>query len=129
MDYGFKHDDKVFTPNATTGVDAQTSDERNKEIERREIEWLRTSPERGVFLYVSHPKGLDGFSTRVANIHTWLGTVVSTGPTLLGPKAYVGFGHNSYRRSVDCRIFGVRYVGWYYESSGDYCRLRKAKRQ
>ena len=31
------------------------------------------------------------------------------------------------KRSVECQIYGVRYVGWYYETAGDYCRLRRAK--
>lgn len=32
-------------------------------------------------------------------------------------------------QAVTCRIFGVLYHGWYMESSGDYCRLKKAKKQ
>lgn len=63
-----------------------------------------------------------------AKITTFLGTEVATG-VCIGSKAQVGFGFHTYRRSVDCRIFGVRYVGWFMESSGDYCRLRKAKVQ
>lgn len=128
MDYGFTHAGRTFTPNATTGIDPAESEARNKAIEAQELDWLRSHPERGLFLYVSHPKNLDGFATRVCNIHTWLGTVVSSDAEL-GPRSYVGFGFNTWRRSVRCRIFGVRYVGWYYESSGDYCRLRKAKKQ
>ena len=127
--YEFIHEGRAFTPAGDPPVptDKDASDARNRETERREIEWLKTAPDR-VFLYVSHPKGIDGFSTRVANVHTWLGTVVSS-DTVLGSRAYVGFGFNSWRRSVSCRIFGVRYVGWYFESSGQYCRLKKAKRQ
>lgn len=127
MTYDFNHQGKAFNPDGTTPVvESQGStDARNQETERKELDWLRTGPDK-VFLYVTHPRGLDGFSTRVASITTWLGTVVSSG-TVLGPKAYVGFGFNSYRRSVTCSIFGIKYVGWYYESSGQYCRLRKAK--
>lgn len=90
-----------------------------------EIEWLRTAP-ANVFLYVT---------TRTSDLHlwhvtTWLGTDIAT-EVLIGGKCHTGgiAGRNSFKRSVDCRIFGVRYVGWFYESAGDYCRLRKAKRQ
>lgn len=137
MNYGFNHQGRSFFPDGATPVaetQAQT-DARNRETEAHEIEWLKTHPEK-VFLYiqllarqrdnVSSISGAAGF----ARVHTWLGTT-------LDPNAYVGpsrefpcFGpFPSRRRSVECVIFGARYVGWYFESSGDYCRLRKAKRQ
>ena len=62
------------------------------------------------------------------SIHTFLGTPVAT-HIVIGRKRHMGFGFKSYRRAVDCRIFGTRYVGWFMESSGDYCKLRKAKVQ
>jgi len=119
----------------------------NRWREEREIEWLRTAPDR-VFLYVAKvdtteetyqdalAKGWTPETTKRENwashrweIRTWLGTRVSDGRALIGSRRSIGFGYHSYRRAVDCRIFGVRYVGWYMESSGDYCRLRKSKVQ
>jgi hypothetical protein len=136
MDYGFAHEGKVFTPNGTVGVPVQDNDARNREQEKAEIEWLKTAPEK-LFLYVREPKR-DKYE-RLGNGHwgepeyryaitTWLGTVVSSA-CAVGDRANVGFGFHTYRRSVDCTIFGTRYVGWYLESSGQYCRLRKAKVQ
>lgn len=104
-------------------------DARNREIEAREIVWLRTGPDR-VFLYVKEPPDRDN-DPRAWYIQTWLGTVVSDARAEVGPsRSLPCFGpFPSKRRSIVCRIFGTRYVGWYFESSGDYCRLRKSKRQ
>lgn len=63
-----------------------------------------------------------------AQIQTWLGTPIAT-HVRIGPRRAMGFGYHSYRRPVSCRLYGVLYHGWYMESSGDYCRLTKAKRQ
>lgn len=130
---------------ATTDV---STDVRNRITEARQIEWLKTAPDR-VFLYVSQvdtteqtyqsalAKGWTSETTDRKNwqshrweIKTWMGTSVAT-HVYIGRKVNVGgiAGRHAFKRSVDCRIFGVRYVGWYYESAGDYCRLRKAKRQ
>lgn len=68
-------------------------------------------------------------SERDATIGTWLGTPIATHVRIGRSVKFPGFGCGSVRRSVDCRIYGVRYVGWYFESAGDYCRLRKSKRQ
>lgn len=121
-DYAFVHEGKAYTPNQTA-VDAATADERNKALEASELEWLRTGPDR-LFLYVGYA------DKRPATIQTWLGTVVSTS-ALFGPVSrFACFGpFPSERQSIDCRIFGVRYVGWYFKSSGQYCRLRKSKVQ
>ena len=118
MGYAIEHEGKQFTPEGIVTEDGRTTEERNRETERKEIEWLRTGPER-VFLYVSENPW---------RITTWLGTRVSTQESI-GPKVYVGFGHNTYRRAVRCQIFGVLYHGWYMESSGSYCRLKRAKKQ
>jgi len=61
-----------------------------------------------------------------AKIQTFLGTDVATN-VVIGSQVHGGFGFNTYRRSVTCRIFGVKYVGWFHESSGDYCRLKESK--
>ena len=121
MAYAFEHEGSAFVPNGKVNI--SNVDEHNREQERIEIEWLRTHPDR-VFLYV---KPADP-QRENHSIQTWLGTDVAT-EVKLGQKARNGFGFHSYRRSVTCLIFGVRYVGWFMQSSGDYCRLRKAKRQ
>ena len=130
MEYAFQFQNKTFTPDGSTDAIADV-DAHNKQVEAAEIEWLKTHPDR-VFLYVRHVPALmmDGHVIRTPYdaITTWLGTDVSSRVSL-GGRVNVGFGFHTYRRSVDCRIFGVRYVGWYMESSGNYCRLRKAKRQ
>ncbi len=122
MEYAFRFDNHgTFTPSGRQEISDENA--HNKELERIEVEWLKTGPERA-FLYVSNIPG----SPYPKSITTWLGTVVSESADF-GSRVNVGFGFHTYRRSVDCMIFGVRYVGWYMESSGQYCRLRKAKRQ
>ena len=121
-DYIFMFHGQSFTPNGKTDamLDPDSAHQRNLETERKEIEWLKTGPDN-VFLYVKDDPW---------RITTWLGTAVATHVTV-GRSVYVGgiAGRYARKRSVDCRIFGVRYTGWYYESAGDYCRLKKAKRQ
>jgi bacteriorhodopsin len=135
-DYGFTHEGKVFTPNGMTGINPEENDARNAEAQSAEIAWLKTGPDK-VFLYVWLPKE---YHTRTYNdrynscplaiVQTWLGTAV-TEAFRIGRSVPVGgiAGRYAHKRSVDCRIFGTRYVGWYYESSGNYCRLKKAKVQ
>ena len=140
MDYAFQHEGKVFIPDGrahslentldltgTAAVDAH-----NREQEQAEIAMLKTHPDRA-FLYVKEkllsPSSWDMAqnSERIA-VTTWLGTAVSD-HCWIGPRRAMGFGFHSYRRAISARIFGVTYHGWYFESTGNYCRLRKAKRQ
>lgn len=95
-------------------------------FESREIESLKAHPDR-VVLYVGSQTMPDIGLRDMPCITTWLGTIVSQW-CKMGPRVYVGW-NGAYRRYINCRIFGVRYVGWYMESSGNYCRLRKAKVQ
>ena len=151
----------------------QAETETNREIERKEIAWLHTVPDK-VFLYVTMPTAgrhiymgsrLTNDAVSWANgdyvagccrtaqkmhamkcpvcqkltsetlgkgvdITTWLGTPVAT-HVYVGPAKPTGgiTRRWSQKRAVDCRINGVRYVGWFYQTSGDYCRLKKAKIQ
>lgn len=147
MSYAFVHEGKAYGPSGRiedvegTPLEAKDAATYNKALEANEIEWLKTAPDK-VMLYVKvgmlrDPNKLgsrltDGSMARAngdeVSIQTWLGTKVST-HEWLGPKRHIGFGFSTYRRAVSCRIFGVLYHGWFYQSSGDYCRLRKAKVQ
>jgi hypothetical protein len=133
MAYEFLHEGNAYTPDGDQprATDQTDVDARNREIEAGELDWLRTGPDR-VFLYVGPLTpfaGRIGHTTCTGQIQTWLGTALCT--AAIGPaRKFRCWGYwPSVRRSVDCRIFGVRYVGWYMESSGSYCRLRKARRQ
>jgi len=117
MNYAFQHQDTCYGPNGRLDIDAAKADDYNKAQEQVELDWLKTSPDK-VFLYV----GANGHLT------TWLGTVIST-EVQMGARAYVGFDRYTYRRPLTALIFGTLYHGWYMESSGNYCRLKKAKRQ
>ena len=119
--YALEFQGAAFTPEGKQPIPDVKA--HNQEVERQEIEWLKTGPDK-VLLYVH----FTATELERPNIHTWLGTVVST-HCYIGPRRQMGFGRHTYRRGVTCRIFGVLYHGWYMESSGDYCRLRKAKRQ
>ena|SRR3990167_3112966 len=131
MSYAFVHKGKAFGPRGIikdvegTPLEATEAGEYNKAVEAQELAWLKSGPEK-VVLYVRHP---DQGSWAIT---TWLDTVVSEG-AVFGPKQVMGFQScyrsGSYRRSVSCRIFGTLYHGWFYESSGDYCRLKRAKVQ
>lgn len=129
MAYLIEHNGKVYSPDGVVTLpDGMTVDDINKQNEKRELEWLAAHPER-VFLYMESFKD-SGIGTR------W-GVTTQHGSTLLDSNAIVGppykcraFGSfPSVRRSVRCTIFGRWYYGTYYESSGDYCRLKRAKRQ
>jgi hypothetical protein len=132
--YALEFQGSAFTPDGKQPIPDMKA--HNQEMEKLEIEWLKTGPDN-VFLYVHLPKYVTPFmacgpntATELErpNIHTLLGTVVST-YCYIGPRRQIGFGRHTYRRGVTARIFGVLYHGWYMESSGDYCRLRKARRQ
>lgn len=124
--YAFTFQDTPYTPSGPLRdshgafLPASEVDAYNRSVESQEIARLKTHPAH-VFLYVRQ-------SGTNWQIRTWLGTVLDS-HVHIGPRRYIGFGHGTYRRPVTCCIFGALYHGWYMESSGDYCRLRKAKRQ
>ena len=118
MSYAFTYQDKVYFPNGLAPIPVDDVETRNRATEAQEIAQLKQAPERA-FLYVGK-----------AGITTWLGTVLDASPVFGARVTIRGFnGSYSTRRAATCCLFGVRYVGIYCESSGDYCRLRKAKVQ
>lgn len=132
--YGFNFEGAVFTPDGRTDTAPSETDRQNKEIEAAEIEDIKKGPDR-LFLYVGHkpmegdPAKVYGVGQEYWTVQTWLGTFL--GWACMGPKCqFPCFGRfPSVRRAVTVRIFGTLYHGWYFDSSGDYCRLKKAKRQ
>lgn len=95
--------------------DARISNEERATLEV--YEFLAAPPER-YFLYINTEKGL------ATNF-----TGATLGRVQLGPKYEVpAFGRPSVRRSVHVwAINGREYVGTYYESSGDYARVKIKK--
>lgn len=133
MSYAVEFNGRVFTPDgeiraASIGAATPSIAELNREHDAREVEALKRHPER-VFLYVkidqSRPVGMRLAS---AKLITWMGTVVCERPHIGHSVAqWIGARFVGTKRSVEATIFGQRYYGWYYESSGGYCRLKRAK--
>lgn len=128
----------AFTPDGKL-PDGVNVTEHNKQVEARELEWLKTGPEK-VFLYVKaagsnrvrfNRRGRSGERNQSHGpytVHTWLGTVLDP-QARIGSEVFSNLDFWTHKRAITCTIFGVRYFGWFYESSGDYCRLKKAKHQ
>jgi len=134
--YAIEQNGQAFTPAGREPIaDVET---HNQKLEREQLEALKAHPEH-VFLYVKvTTEGYDNDPSvraafRKSLIHcavtTWMGTVLDPHAWLGERKEIYGFGFGGYKRALSCQIFGVLYHGWYYESSGDYCRLKRAKRQ
>jgi hypothetical protein len=101
-------------------------DARNRATERAEIEHLKTGPERA-FLYVRHVPDAWAKHHSPCQIITWMGTVLDARAEM-GPRVPIGSMavFVAYKRAVRCVLFGRAYYGWYYESSGEYCRLKRS---
>ena len=133
--YAFTHESNVFTPDGRIDLRPDQADAYNREQEAHELAALREHPDKA-FLYVKlAPQRQDMARVTYTNqmtlsgsIQTWTGTVLDP-RAWFGPRRYIGFGYHTYRRAVTCTLFGVAYYGWFYESSGDYCRLKRAKRK
>lgn len=121
-------------------LEAKDADEYNRAVEAQELQRIKSGPDR-LFLYVAHPKSDKTIFDREGNwrVTTWLGTHV--GIAHVTQRYRMGFGWGSYRRAITARIEvlmdgeagergltkWVDYHGWYYESSGNYCRLKRGK--
>ena len=133
MNYTFTHQSDVFTPDGRIDLRPDQVDAFNREQEARELAMLQDHPDKVMLYCKLAPQRQDmarftptNSMTLSGSILTWSGTVLDQ-RAWFGPRRYIGFGHRTYRRAVTCTLFGVRYHGWYMESSGDYCRLTKSK--
>lgn len=140
--YAITHEGIAYGPDGpivdTDGVRLQAEDTAayNKALETQELARIKSGPDR-LMLYVAHPKPDKTIFEREGNwrVTTWLGTHV--GIAHVTQRYRMGFGYGSYRRAITAKIEVLRedgsttwvdYHGWYFESSGDYCRLKRAKR-
>ena len=130
MNYTIEHDGKLFSPD---GLVTNPAEPTNQEKEQAQLAWLKTNPPN-LFLYVKRPaKEWTGVGMCKPpecrwSVTTCLGTVLDSS-AWVGPRRNIGYGFHTYRRAISCTIYGKFYHGWYFESSGSYCRLRIAKRQ
>lgn len=98
-------------------VDRLTNDQRGK-LEQYDI---HTTLPDVLFAYVRQTPEISHMSCCVT---VWTGLPLGYGT--LGKISRYNFGDK--RQSMRVTINGQAYVGTYYTSAGDYCRLRKAKR-
>lgn len=133
MNYGFAHDGTVYGPSGKLPISPAEVDSYNRDLESQELAHILSGQASHLFLYVHYVPTTwtkemwpSVISPARWELRTWLGTPVVAN-CLVGLRKPGGFG--SYRRHVRARIGGTLYHGWYCESSGDYCRLRKAKSQ
>lgn len=124
MDYGFNHEGRVYFPN--TGGTQETPEQtaaRNAEMSKAEVEAFKGDPPERLFCYVKEYS------------ETWAGSAIAT--TWVGD--YFGrlacgrpWKDNLGGTRVPVTLYGVNgktYHGTYYKSSGDYARMRLAKKQ
>ncbi len=143
--YAFTFQDAVFTPDGKADLTPDTTSDHNAEVERAEIDAIKSGKLDRLFLYVKkvdtteehYQRALtQGYTPETTerrhwqahrwSIGTWLGTHLAW--AIVGSPRRMGFGWST-RRHVTVDLFGTLYHGWYYESSGDYCRLKRAKKQ
>lgn len=132
--YAIQHNSLAIGPDGpivdVDGVklEAKDADAYNKSVEAQELDWLKTGPDKCTLYIKKKVVSKDGLSYQWW-ITTWPGTEV--GQAFCSDRHYMGFQAyhgRSYRRSVSVRLYGVQYHGWWMESSGDYVRLKRAKR-
>jgi hypothetical protein len=136
MDYGFKANGQIFTPNQTS-VNPDDNHARNKAIEKTELELWANAPDRFTAYY--HFDGGHAEITRElsafrrygrsswiagAEIRTWLGTKIG-----VITSAHI-YRHNFGGRLIVIRAIGSNGAEYYGRASydrGNYIHLRKAK--
>ena len=99
-------------------------DSRNSITSAHEVyEWM-SNPPATYFAYVKVTHDRQGYGAGV--LTTWTGDVL--GAVHLGRRFHTGGFARSTRRSVTViGTNGVKYHGTYFESSGDYCRIKRSK--
>ena len=113
MDYGFKHDGKVYTPNATPGIAPDACQARNREIEAQELAAWAEQPDRFVGYY----------NEKRGTVTTWLGTAIGR---IMHYNVYQhGFGG----KFISLTMQGTNGARYYGRASHDWqiIRLHKAK--
>lgn len=129
MDYGFKHDGKVYTPNGTVGITPEENDARNAAIQEAELAHWKTQPARQLVYYKlpADAREYFGRSTPVAfrgEVTTWKGAKLGT-----ITHAHV-YQHNFGSRFISIQVMGTNGAEYYGRASydcGDCIWLRKRK--
>ncbi len=132
MDYGFVHDGKVYTPDGST-VAPQFNDDRNKQIERAELEAWSARPVRFLAYYkIPEPNAPTPRIYRAsyrpnlteAFVSTWLGTTIGR---IVSANVYT---HNFGSRMISMSVIGsngARYFGRASFDWGTCIFLRRCK--
>lgn len=118
--YTVTHEGKAYSPDGLAPINRLT----NEETSALELYEFVTFKPSALFAYV-HLEKPSAFDAGDRYITTWQGD-------RLGTITYIGYAYRSNfgdtRRSIKIRaINGLIYSGTYYESSGDYCRVRALK--
>lgn len=141
-DYGFVHEGKVYTPNATAGVSASENSERNAKIERAELKQWAEAPSTFAPAYYHFPSEEQGgrpyrdrfipclyryerdVRITTAYVSTWLGTRIGT---ITSARVYR---HNMGHRFVSLRVHGTNGAEYHGRASwdcGQCVTLRRVK--
>ena len=150
MDYGFVHQDRVFTPNGST-VSAEENTARNAAIQAAEIAHWATQPEEMIgyyhfpaesgtlfgrvrsyraefrptlFSYINQDTPDAPGTAQHATVSTWLGVTIGQ---ITSARVYR---HNFGGRFVSIRVTGTNgaeYHGRASYDNGSVIRLRKAR--
>jgi hypothetical protein len=131
-DYGFVHDGRTFTPNATPDIDPAANNDRNAAIERAELAHWATCPDH-MLAYYTFPNDVDARQPYGHAYHpTLTGAHVTTWPgTRIGSIVSARVSTNNFgARVVALRVRGTNGAEYYGRASwdnGSCIRLRKAK--
>lgn len=132
-DYGFTHEGKVYTPNATPDVPLADNDARNRAIQAAELEYWKAQPDRmvGYFNFPAENNRPNKVYRETfyplltgAKVSTWLGADLGS-----ITAAHV-YRHNLGHRFVSLTVRGTNGATYYGRASFDWgqcVRLRKAK--
>jgi len=137
MDYGFAHEGKVYTPNATPDIQPAENQDRNRAIEQAELAHWATSPDVLLAYYhfpqheapgpKYHAYREDFYPIRQrAYVSTWLGTRLGT---IISAHVYR---HNFGGRFISLEVLGTNGAIYHGRASYDWGQcvtLRKAKQQ